>query len=74
MKEQFDQFLKKHRAWRKYYKLFDADKNRLWTMEQWFENSEPHDYIASAFQWPHSEVLFWAKLSDKWKKLVNIHS
>ena len=69
MKEQFIEFLKKNRC----YKRFMANYNNqspqwTWTLEEHFIEVEKEEYITAAFIWPDEEIKFWSNLNAKWHK------
>ena len=71
MKKQFDIFLKKHKAFRKFYANFKKlrEKDRL---ERFFKRQQSEDYILAAFEWDESKEKhnYWSKLDNLWREEI----
>ena len=74
MKKLFDKFLKKHRAYQKFYKNLN-DFNEKIFVNEYFNNFRQTEYISSAFDWRKTSQNndFWLILEHKWiNELLNL--
>lgn len=84
MKEQFYEFLKKHRVYRRYhaaYKLQVTPKDAP-TVKEFLNIAKPRAYFTEAFVFTKEKDIndyditysrFWHNLNEKWLKIVKEH-
>ena len=74
MKDKFLAFLKKHRAYRRWKNNMIANSRYYNTIDEYFKGDHTsNNYISIAFVWSDTKegFYYWAKISNKWRKILN---